>query len=549
MQRNGISVKRVLCFVLIILFAIWPAILAESAESEDFYFDNYTYRMLDDGTAEITGYTGEAEELIVPNCFGETRVTSIGPFAFSRCLGLNVVQLQEGLTNIGERAFLGCENLKRINLPEGLLYIGEGAFTRCTELKEINLPATMTEISAWTFAYCEKLENIKLPEGLTSIGDIAFGRCLMLNSIELPDGLMFLGSQAFSYCESLTEITIPDSITKINTQTFFNCTNLRNVYLPFELTSIDDMAFAYCESLEAVPIPESVTEIGWNAFFGCTSLNSMNLPASLTEIAKNSFDSCGANLIFHVEKNSYAERYCFDNDYVYRYANDISFANDSFEIHNTSEEFDYEVGSIVVFGTYEQDNDFSNGKEPIEWIVFDEKNDGSLILISKYALNCKQYNKKVTAVTWETCSLREWLNTNFYAEAFNSEEQAKIIQMSLENEDNPNYGTTGGNVTQDNVWLLSISELADRSNSNVYVFFRDDDSRMCTPTKYAIAQGAYQSDYYDVDSVETCFWWLRSPGLDSRGAAVIIDDGSVFDYGRGIDFNDICVRPVVCIMP
>ena len=88
------------------------------------------------------------------------------------------------------------------------------------------------------------------------------------------------------------------------------------------------MAFAYCESLEAVPIPEGVTEIGWNAFFGCTSLNSMILPASLTEINKNAFDCCNANLVFYVEKNSYAERYCLENDYVYRYANDIPFAYD-----------------------------------------------------------------------------------------------------------------------------------------------------------------------------------------------------------------------------
>ena len=41
------------------------------------------------------------------------------------------------------------------------------------------------------------------------------------------------------------------------------------------------------------------------------------------------------------------------------------------------------VGDTYKFGSYEQDNKTSNGKEEIEWIVLDK--DGiSLLLISKY---------------------------------------------------------------------------------------------------------------------------------------------------------------------
>ena len=70
------------------------------------------------------------------------------------------------------------------------------------------------------------------------------------------------------------------------------------------------------------------------------------------------------------------------------------------------------IGSHVVFGKYEQDDDASNGKEPIEWIVLAKEKDRAL-LISKYGLAAQQYNTEWTDETWETCSLRKWLNETF----------------------------------------------------------------------------------------------------------------------------------------
>ncbi|MDY6017558.1 MAG: TIR domain-containing protein, partial [Oscillospiraceae bacterium] len=70
------------------------------------------------------------------------------------------------------------------------------------------------------------------------------------------------------------------------------------------------------------------------------------------------------------------------------------------------------AGDYVFFGAYEQDNSASNGKEHIEWLVLEVK-DGKALVISKYALDCKQYNTNYTDVTWEACTLRRWLNNDF----------------------------------------------------------------------------------------------------------------------------------------
>ena len=71
-----------------------------------------------------------------------------------------------------------------------------------------------------------------------------------------------------------------------------------------------------------------------------------------------------------------------------------------------------EVGDVIKFGSYEQDDDTSNGKEEIEWIVL-EKDNASILLISKYGLDCQPFYTSLTDVTWETCSLRTWLNGTF----------------------------------------------------------------------------------------------------------------------------------------
>ena len=166
-----------------------------------------------------------------------------------------------------------------------------------------------------------------------------------------------------------------------------------------------------------------------------------------------------------------------------------------------------QVGSYVFFGAYEQDNNTSNGKEDIEWLVL-AKNGKKTLVISKYALDCQPYNTALTSVTWETCSLRKWLNGTFLNAAFSNEQQNSIVSSTVtadENPDeNPEYRTSPGNNTTDKVFLLSIPE--------VNKYFSSDAARKCAPTDHAIAQGAFSFYGYKADGRAAGWWWLRSPG-------------------------------------
>lgn len=197
------------------------------------------------------------------------------------------------------------------------------------------------------------------------------------------------------------------------------------------------------------------------------------------------------------------------------------------------------VGDTITFGAYEQDNNTSNGKEAIEWTVLD-KDGMSLLLISKQALDCQQYNTSYTDVTWESCSLRKWMNGTFLNKAFNAEEQAQIQNTTVSADKNPEYNTNPGNATTDKVFLLSINE--------VEKYFNSDEARKCAPTAYAKAQGAYTSDIYKTASgAATCWWWLRSPGDRQTYAAYVHNDGSVDYPGDAVSLVIDAVRPALWI--
>lgn len=118
---------------------------------------------------------------------------------------------------------------------------------------------------------------------------------------------------------------------------------------------------------------------------------------------------------------------------------------------------DAAVGDTIDFGAYEQDNDSSNGKENIEWLVL-AKRDNRLFVISRYALDCQQYNTEYVDISWENCTLRKWLNDDFFNAAFSDWEKDMIPTITVSKDKNPDYTTNPGSVTQDKIFLLSITE-------------------------------------------------------------------------------------------
>ena len=130
----------------------------------------------------------------------------------------------------------------------------------------------------------------------------------------------------------------------------------------------------------------------------------------------------------------------------------------------------------------------------------------------------------------------DYTSDNFIGTAFSAKEQAAIADTEVFNDDNPTYGTEGGNNTTDQIFLLSIAEAQNSS------YFADNSSRIATNTAYVAGGGKLGSIYMNGVG-EADYWWLRSPGdLDHRAAGVSVD-GGVGRYGHSVRIAYNAVRP------
>lgn len=176
---------------------------------------------------------------------------------------------------------------------------------------------------------------------------------------------------------------------------------------------------------------------------------------------------------------------------------------------------EFPVGSIVPFGAY-------------SWRILAIQGNAALV-ITECIIAQQPYHHCAGDVTWADCSLRNYLSGEFYSK-FTASERARILPVWNKNQDNPWYGSSGGEDTQDYIFLLSMEEavcnyfgdssknLENRSPKQRYWFQRKDENngkRRSTFEGYA------------------WWWWLRSPGRDNKRAVYIHGDGNVGIQGNG----------------
>ena len=206
-----------------------------------------------------------------------------------------------------------------------------------------------------------------------------------------------------------------------------------------------------------------------------------------------------------------------------------------------------DIKSIITFGSYPQTSK-GNDSTPIEWLVLDIQ-DGKALLLSNLVLDTKQYHTRKVDITWEECSLRDWLNTDFLTQAFNREEKAAIQLTTVKNPGNI-LGDFASNDTEDRVFLLSLEEI------NQYGPFDKPTNKFsgleCQVTEYARAKGVkvWSPENADDGKKYAEFYWLRSPG-SKRSAALNIFEwfgtSIIWEYGFYVNTKRAGVRPAIWV--
>lgn len=175
---------------------------------------------------------------------------------------------------------------------------------------------------------------------------------------------------------------------------------------------------------------------------------------------------------------------------------------------------DVELYDLVTFGRYPQSD--RRSADQIEWIVIGITGN-RMTLLSRYALDSKPFHEENAEVSWQWCSLNDWLNGTFRYTAFTDEELELLCAP---------------------VSLLSKEDAARLP----------EDIRICSSTAYAMTQGADAR----------CFWWLstytggwqvsdRGKQWTAHCACVVMDNGKIGDPGFQVNYTGKTVRPVIIV--
>ncbi len=225
---------------------------------------NFSYLIMEDCTAEITGYDGYEDDVKFPSEVNGYTVTKIGPSIFNWKRNLHSAEIPSTVKTI-DRCFAYCDSLETVTLHEGLEIISSHTFNGCKSLKSITIPSTVTEIGDSAFYDCKALREIIIPDNVRTIGERVFHGCENLENVSLGKNITEIKIFSFVNCENLSRIEIPDGVTSIEREVFFKCENLTEIVIPVSVRRIGENVFEDCNNLEKILYKG--TEKDWKNIF------------------------------------------------------------------------------------------------------------------------------------------------------------------------------------------------------------------------------------------------------------------------------------------
>lgn len=332
--------RKTLCYLLCTIMVslsvcfYWSATYAE--EENTYTCNHFTYRILQDGSAELLDWTNSSDEYVdrleIPDSMDGHAVTLISQNFWPDSIGtlvlpLSVYDLPNGLAWSDNTSFevspdhptlatidgvLYEKNEKRLvrfprglymenfQVPNGIKSIGKYAFQGC-EIDQVYLPDTVTEIMDCAFLY-SNIHKLYIAENVSSIAISAFTCTFSFEEISVsPDNPVFASIDGvlynkqdkilFKYPDSHgADYSIPDGIKGVGDNAFFDSV-ISYVHFPQSCISIGKTAFSGCDNLQSIELPETLTSIDDRAFSGCPIIH-FYIPETVSHIGYNPFSEC-----------------------------------------------------------------------------------------------------------------------------------------------------------------------------------------------------------------------------------------------------------------
>ena len=298
--------------------------------------DGLVYNQLTNGNYEVIGYTGSAQNVVIPYVYNGKNVESIGASSFK---DKNIVSLtfSDNITSIGMDAFLGVTSLQEVHF-EGLqndyfnINLGSDAsspflsnakfFVGKNEILRDDMLVDVVTIKPYTLSGVEFNDTINIPKSLVGFNANAFsgakydkvsfeGDFSEYNEIYFEDetasplynksaelyfnGVLFEGEIEI---EALSDFVLSgfngESVTfknvkEVGDYALSNCERLTSVTFDENLTTLGKGFLSNCVNLDKITIPNSVTSIQSDTFAGVKSKVDLSLASSLEALPGDAF--------------------------------------------------------------------------------------------------------------------------------------------------------------------------------------------------------------------------------------------------------------------
>lgn len=279
--------------------------------------EEFSY-LVENGTATITKYLGNASHVMIPDTINGYPVKQISAGAFVANGSTPTRQLRrassEENNNDSEDEKEELEQNQTIYIPGSIDTIEDGAFdnqnnfyvTDAAQKPEGWKDSTLssgqqTESSGGNMYFESVKEECVVKDDIFYTYDYHQQGYFVVDcfngstEIKLPNNIdgrpvNNIGARAFKNCTNLKKITLSKDITYVWTSAFENCTSLEEVVFNSpRLAKILIESFAGCTSLKKVVLPENLIFIHSYAFENCGAISEMTIPATLVEIAPHAF--------------------------------------------------------------------------------------------------------------------------------------------------------------------------------------------------------------------------------------------------------------------
>lgn len=236
---------------------------------------DYTFTADEKGVT-ITGYTGSAVRVAIPEAIGGQPVVALGEKAFYES-SITWLSIPDSVQTIGDYCFSGCTNLQTLRLPEGLTVFPMGMLESCFRLLALDIPDSVTTIEQSVFWGNFYLEELRLPASLTTLEGFNFLSAEYLERFIVPednahfktldDGAVLLsadGKRFIRYCpwQERTSYTIPEGVERIDSFAFSDWGMLAEIVVPEGVAVIEGSAFVHAWGLKRLTLPASAVEVG-----------------------------------------------------------------------------------------------------------------------------------------------------------------------------------------------------------------------------------------------------------------------------------------------